>query len=134
MAKKQQKKMYDEMFDSAHKIWLAGLGALAKAEEEGSKVFHNLVEAGEDFEARGRKRFTLVKGKVQEAREAAEDQIEKLGDTFDDKVAKAVQKLGVPSRDEIQRLTKRVEELTAKVDKIKPAPRPRKTTRAVKKS
>jgi poly(hydroxyalkanoate) granule-associated protein len=134
MAKKQQKKMYDEMFDSAHKIWLAGLGALAKAEEEGSKVFHNLVEAGEDFEARGRKRFTLVKGKVQEAREAAEDQIEKLGDTFDDKVAKAVQKLGVPSRDEIQRLTKRVEELTAKVDKIKPASRPRKTTRAVKKS
>ena len=134
MTKKQQKKMYDEMFDSAHKIWLAGLGALAKAEEEGTKVFHNLVEAGEDFEARGRKRFTLVKGKVQEAREAAENQIEKLGDTVDDQVANAVQKLGVPSRDEIQRLTKRVEELTAKVDKIKPAPRPRKTTRAVKKS
>ena len=44
----------------------------------------------------------------------------------------------MPSRDEIQRLTKRVEELTAKVDKIKPAPRTRqttrKTTRAAKKS
>jgi len=134
MAKKEQKKVYNDMRDSAHKIWLAGLGALAKAEEEGTKVFHNLVEAGEEFEARGKKRFTLVKGKVQEAREAAENQIEKLGDTFDDQVANAVQKLGVPSRDEIQRLTQRVEELTAKVDKIKPAPRARKTTRAAKKS
>ena len=134
MAKKQQKKMYDEMFDSAHKIWLAGLGALAKAEEEGTKVFHNLVEAGEQFEARGKKRFTLVKGKVQEARDAAEKEIEKLGETLDDKVANAVQKLGVPSRDEIQRLTKRVEELTAKVDKIKPATKARRTTRAAKKS
>ena len=129
---KGQKKMYDEVFDSAHKIWLAGLGALAKAEEEGSKVFQNLVEAGEDFEARGKKRFKLVRGKVDEVVEKAEGRIEKLGDTFDDKVAAAVQKLGVPSRDEIKRLTKRVEELTAKVDKIKPTPRPRKTTRAKK--
>lgn len=134
MAKKEQKKVYDDMRDSAHKIWLAGLGALSKAEEEGTKVFHNLVEAGEEFEARGKERFTLVKGKVQEAREAAENQFEKLGDTLDDKVASAVQKLGVPSRDEIQRLTRRVEELTAKVDKIKPAPRARKTTRAAKKA
>ena len=133
MAKKQ-KKVYEDMRDSAHKIWLAGLGALAKAEEEGTKVFQNLVEAGEKFEARGKKQFTLVKGKVQEARDAAEKEFGKLGDNLDDKVAMAVQKLGVPSRDEIQRLTKRVEELTAKVDKIKPATRARKTTRAAKKS
>ena len=131
MAKKQ-KKVYEDMRDSAHKIWLAGLGALAKAEEEGTKVFHSLVEAGEKFEARGKKRLTLVKGKVQEAAEAAEKEFGKLGETLDDKVANAVTKLGVPSRDEIQRLTKRVEELTAKVDKIKPAPRARKTTRAKK--
>jgi poly(hydroxyalkanoate) granule-associated protein len=135
MAKKQDKKVYDEMFDSAHKIWLAGLGALAKAEEAGTKVFQHLVEAGEEFESRGKKRFKLVKGKVDEAREAAENRFEKLGDTFDNKVAGAVHRLGVPSRDEIQRLTKRVEELTAKVDKIKPATRARKTaTRATKKA
>ena len=134
MAKKQQKKVYDDMRDSAHKIWLAGLGALAKAEEEGTKVFHTLVEAGEEVEARGKKGFKLVKGKVTEARDAAGDQMEKLGDTFDNSVAAALQRLGVPSRDEIQRLTKRVEELTSKVDKIKPATRARKTTRAAKKS
>lgn len=134
MAKKQQKKVYDDVLDSAHKIWLAGLGALAKAEEEGTKVFQTLVEAGEEFEVRGKKRFKLVKGKVEEVRDAAETRFEKIGDTFDDNVAAAVAKLGVPSREEIQRLTKRVEELTAKVDKIKPAPRARKTTRTTKKS
>ena len=134
MAKKQQKKVYDDMRDSAHKIWLAGLGALAKAEEEGTKVFNTLIEAGEEFEARGKKGFKLVKGKVTEARAAAGDQIDKLGGTFDNSVAAALQRLGVPSRDEIQRLTKRVEELTAKVDKIKPAPKARKRTAAAKKS
>lgn len=134
MAKKQQKKVYEDMRDSAHKIWLAGLGALAKAEEEGTKVFHSLVEAGEQFEARGKKRFKLVKGKMDEAREVAESQFEKLGDTFDNKVASAVQRLGVPSRDEIQRLTKRVEELTAKVDKLKPRAKARKATHTTKKS
>jgi poly(hydroxyalkanoate) granule-associated protein len=133
MARKQQTKVYDDMRDSAHKIWLAGLGALAKAEEEGTKVFNTLVEAGEEVEARGKKSFKLVKGKVTEAREAAGDRIDKLGDTFDTSVAGALQRLGVPSRDEIQRLTKRVEELTAKVDKIKPAPKARKTTRTAKK-
>lgn len=116
-----------ELKENAHKIWLAGLGALAKAEEEGSKVFNSLVEAGEDYEAQGKKRFTLVKGRMQEARERAESAVGKLGDTFDDKVAAAVQRLGVPSRDEIQRLTARVEELTAKVDQLKPK---RRTTRA----
>ena len=134
MAKKQQKKVYNDMRESAHKIWLAGLGALAKAEEEGSKVFHHLVEAGEQFESRGKKRFKVVRGKMGEAREAAETQFGKLGETFDRKVAGAVQRLGVPSRDEIRRLTQRVEELTAKVDKIKPAARRRKTTPAAKKS
>ena len=135
MSKKQQNKVYDDMRDSAHKIWLAGLGALAKAEEEGTKVFNTLVEAGEEFEARGKKRLKLVKGRIDDARDAAESKIEKLGDSLDDKVADAVQRLGVPSRNEIQRLTKRVEELNSKVDKIKPASRPRKrVSRSTKKS
>ena len=49
----------------------------------------------------------------------AESSLDKLGDAFDDKVASAVKKLGVPSRDEITTLTKRVEELTLKVDQLK---------------
>ncbi len=121
MSKKDKQFVSPEMRESAHKIWLAGLGALAKAEEEGTKLFNNLVEAGEEFETRGKKRLRLVKGKIEKARDKAESTLDKLGDSFDDKVAAAVQRLGVPSRDEIQRLTKRVEELTTKVDQLKPA-------------
>ncbi len=60
------KKMQDELKDSVHKVWLAGLGAVAMAEEEGSKFLKNLVDKGEAYEARGKERFDEVKGKVTE--------------------------------------------------------------------
>ncbi|MEJ2086251.1 MAG: phasin family protein [Acidobacteriota bacterium] len=123
MAKKNVKESSKEIRDSAHKIWLAGLGALTSAEEEGTKLFNKLVEKGESFEGRGRKQFAKVQKKVESAVGQAESSWEKLGDAFDDRVASAINRLGVPSRDEIVTLTKRVEELTLKVDELKSAPR-----------
>ena len=38
--------MSQQMKDSAQQIWQAGLGALAKAQEEGGKVYENLVKEG----------------------------------------------------------------------------------------
>ena len=113
------KKVQEEIRESAHKIWLAGLGALAAAEEEGTRVFNSLVEKGENYESRGKEELAKVKDKVEGAFGKAESSWDKLGDAFDDKVAAAVKKLGVPSRDEITTLTKRVEELTLKVDQLK---------------
>lgn len=114
-----EKKVHEEIKESAHKIWLAGLGALAAAEEEGTKLFNSLVEKGEDYESRGKEELARVKDKVEGAFGKAETSWEKLGDAFDEKVAGAVQRLGVPNRDEITTLTKRVEELTRKVDQLK---------------
>src|SRR4030081_2153457 len=51
------KKLQDELKDSAHKIWLAGLGALAAAEQEGTKVFNRLVDRGREVESRGKVDF-----------------------------------------------------------------------------
>jgi len=113
------KNVHEEIRDSAHKIWLAGLGALAAAEEEGTKIFNTLVEKGEGYESRGKEELTKVKDKVEGAFGKAESSWDKLGDAFDEKVAGAVNRLGVPSRDEITKLTKRVEELTLKVDQLK---------------
>jgi poly(hydroxyalkanoate) granule-associated protein len=113
------KKVQEEIKESAHKIWLAGLGALAAAEEEGSKIFNTLVEKGEGYESRGKDELAKVKDKVEGAFGKAEGSWEKLGDAFDDKVAGAIKRLGVPSSDEITTLTKRVEELTLKVDQLK---------------
>ncbi len=137
MAKKSTTDFNKEVRESAHKIWLAGLGALATAEEEGNKLFKNLVKKGETFESRGKKRlekvlgrFDEAKGKIEDAKGKAESAWEKIGGSFDDKVADTLKRLGVPSRSEIKKLTKRVEELTVKVDQLKPkatTPRPRKT-------
>ena len=126
MAKKQKEKkdLQDELRGSAHKIWLAGLGALSVAESEGTKLFARLVKEGEGFESRGKKELKKVQdkveGKVDEAREAASSTWDRLGEEFDDRVGSALKRLGVPSRHEIQRLTQRVEELTEKVDGLKP--------------
>lgn len=142
MAKKA--KLQDEVLESAHKVWLAGLGALSMAEQEGSKLFKTLVEKGEKFEVPGKKQLTKVQDSVEKGIDSVEEQIEgvrdraestfgKLGKSFDAKVADTLQRLGVPSRMEIQKLTKRVEQLTKKVDELKkPAPRKKTTTRARK--
>jgi poly(hydroxyalkanoate) granule-associated protein len=130
--------------DSANKIWLAGLGAFALAEEEGGKMFHNLVTRGKDFEEAGREQLEkareIVGDLAESAREklgaATEDVRDRAGDTWqkvekrwDERTARTLQKLGVPTRDEIVRLTRRIEELTSLVEKKaasrKPAARKR---------
>lgn len=124
MPRKKKATLQDEVRESAHKIWLAGLGALALAEEEGNKLFSNLVEKGQGFESRSKKQLEKVQdtfeGQVEGVRDRAEAVWGKVGKSFDEKVAEALQRLGVPSRMEIQKLTKRVEQLTKKVDTLKP--------------
>jgi len=129
--KKKEVKIPAELRDSANKIWLAGLGALSMAEEEGEKLFKTLVQRGESFESRGKKQVKKVGEKigdrVGQARDKAGETWSRFEEVVDEKVAGALQRLGVPARDEIKRLTQRVEELTKKVDHLKPAA-PRKAT------
>ncbi|MEE8278830.1 MAG: phasin family protein [Thermoanaerobaculia bacterium] len=124
MAEKSSIEFQKEIRESAHRIWLAGLGALASAEEEGTKLFKSLVEKGESYEFRGKERLDKVLGKFEEAKGKAKGKAEaaweKVGGSFEDKVADTLKRLGVPSREEIKKLTKRVEELTLKVDRLKP--------------
>lgn len=122
MTKKSKSDIQSEVAQSAQKIWLAGIGAMATAEEEGSKLFNSLVKKGEAYEVQGKQRVDEVKARVEEVVGKAEVSFEKLGDAFDEKVADAIQRLGVPSRNEITNLTKSVEELTVKVDQLKATP------------
>ncbi|HEX4955326.1 MAG TPA: phasin family protein [Thermoanaerobaculia bacterium] len=101
----------EDLRDSAHKIWLAGLGALATAEEEGGKIFKKLVEKGEGMEARGKDVVENAKAKVGNVWEEVETKI-------DEKVTAALHRLGVPSRDEISKLTKKVEDLSKKIEAL----------------
>ncbi len=119
-----------EVRESAHKIWLAGLGALAVAGEEGKALFRTLVEKGEEVEERSRTQVGKVKGKVQDAKANVGILWERVQDGFDEQVATALHRLGVPTRKEIGNLTKKVEELTKSIEKARAkaaaAPKPKK--------
>ena len=54
------------------------------------------------------------------AKDRAESTFEKVESRLDDAVSSALGRLGVPSRDEIATLTRRVEELTALVERLQP--------------
>ena len=117
----QDKKIQDDLKDSAHRIWLAGLGALAAAEEEGTKLFSRLVERGREVESRGKVEVDNAKTK---AESTWNDLGDKVGSKVDETLTATLNRLGVPTRDEIRTLTQRVEELTAKVEQLKPRTTP----------
>jgi len=141
-----KKNWQGDVRESAHKIWLAGLGALAVTEEEGSKLFKNLVQQGERFEAENKAKLKDAKKNADEAgarakklaeetadraRRAAEGAWEQIGGAFDDKLAKAMHRIGVPTREEINALSRRIEELTRAVERARtPKPSPPKPAAA----
>jgi poly(hydroxyalkanoate) granule-associated protein len=101
--------------ESAQQIWLAGLGAFAKAQQEGNKVFDALVRQGESIQKGTRK---VAEDKVTEMAAKATGTWDKLEQVFENRVARSLHSLGVPTRDEVAVLARRVAELKAEVDKL----------------
>ncbi|WP_374473419.1 phasin family protein [Arenimonas sp.] len=115
---------------SAQQIWMAGMGAFHRAQGEGSKMFEALVKEGMSIEQTTRK---LATGKVDAVRDAVEDRVgvvreravdtwDRLENVFESRVQRALNRLGVPGREDLAELTKRVNELNAELRKLsKPA-------------
>src|SRR4051794_4253202 len=112
--------------ESAQQIWLAGLGAFSKAQEEGGKVFEALVKEGVGLQ---RKTQAAAEGKLNEATtrmasmatdlsSKASGQWDKLENIFEERVARALKKLGVPTAKDVEALTARVEELNRTVARM----------------
>ena len=106
--------------ESAQQIWLAGVGAFQRAQHEGSKLFDALVKEGSSFETTTRK---LATGRVDAVRDAVEERVgtvrgravdtwDRLEKVFEERVQRALTRLGVPGRDDLAELTARVDELT----------------------
>jgi poly(hydroxyalkanoate) granule-associated protein len=129
MAKKNGKATQNELRESANKVWLAGLGALATASEEGGKLFDQLVKKGQAFEPKVMSQVDKAKDKFDEAKGKAEKAWTKLEGNIDHRVTAAIHRIGVPTRDEIKELSKRVAELTSKVEDLKPRTARARTTR-----
>ena len=109
--------------DSAQQIWLAGLGAFSKAQAEGGKAFETLVKEGLSIQ---RKTQAVAEERLNEATQRmtnmasdigskAAGQWDKLENIFEDRVAKALNKLGVPSARDIEALIERIDALSAAV-------------------
>jgi poly(hydroxyalkanoate) granule-associated protein len=111
------------LLDSAQQIWMAGLGAFGRAQEEGGKLFEGLVREGSTLEQKTRRFATgkvdvardAVESTVSQVKERASDTWERLEKVFEERVSRALGKLGVPGRDEMQALIDRVEELNRAV-------------------
>ena len=141
MAKKKAKELQNDIMDSAHKVWLAGLGAVSVAEQKGGEFFQELIDKGQKLESRSKQEMEKAKGTMSGVKTVAESYWETFGRTLDDKMTSVIHRIGVPTKDEIETLTKKVEDLTASIDKLrvkgaaKPAARTAKprTATAVKK-
>ncbi|MDP3797601.1 MAG: phasin family protein [Polaromonas sp.] len=116
--------------ESAQQIWLAGLGAFSKAQEEGGKVFETLVKEGLTIQ---RKTQAAAEEKISEAtskmanmatdiQSKAGHQWDKLENIFEERVAKALNKLGVPSAKDVDALTARIDELNKSIQKMNGKP------------
>ena len=112
--------------DSAQQIWQAGLGAFAKAQAEGTKAFEALVKEGTSLQrktqAAAEERITEAASKMThmatDITSKASGQWDKLESIFEDRVAKALNKLGVPSAKDIEALMARIDELNKSVQKL----------------
>ena len=130
-------KSSDRIKDSAQQIWLAGLGAFAKMQQEGSKAFEALVKdgAGMQKKTQAAAEETLAQAQQRMAGFASEfgtkaaGQWGKLENIFEERVARALEKLGVPSAADMAALQARVEALEAQLKgNAKAAATTRKTT------
>ena len=108
----------DAVRTSAQQIWQAGLGAFVKAQKEGSNDFRTLVREGTDLQQRSR---ALADGETIADTTAADVTIEqagswdKLEQVFEERVARALSTIGVPSQKDIQELSQRIEQLSRAV-------------------
>lgn len=108
-----------QVMDSAQKIWLAGLGAFAKAQEEGGKVFETLVQQGQALEQKTRamagKAAETARAQATESIGKASGTFDKLDQVFQDRVHRSLNKLGVLTAKDIDDLTRQVTELSESV-------------------
>ncbi|MBL4835269.1 MAG: phasin family protein [Pseudomonas sp.] len=132
MAKSTAKKVEEntasvtsDMKNYAHQIWLAGLGAYAKAGKEGADYFKKLVSEGEAVEKQGKELVSTqvesatsrVNSKVESIRERFQTRtgssLNKVEEVFDERVASALSRMGIPSKKDVDQLSAKLDDLKA---------------------
>jgi len=118
----QAKALADGVLESSRQIWLAGLGAFARAKGEGMKVFETLVQQGQALESRTKRAAadtaTAAQDKAKEMQAKAGGTWDKLEQVFEDRVARALSRLGVYTQADVEGLAQRVDALSEAVNEL----------------
>jgi poly(hydroxyalkanoate) granule-associated protein len=122
----EAKDLSKSVLDSSRQIWLAGLGAFSRAQAEGTKVFESLVKQGEAVETRTRQAASdtaaaarhAAHAKAREVQQMAGGTWDKLEKVFEDRVARALSRLGVHTQSDVDRLAARVDALAEAVNEL----------------
>ena len=125
-AKPDREALASSVKDSAQQIWQAGLGAFAKAQAEGGRAFEALVKEGTTLQrktqAAAEERITEATNRMTnmatDISSKASGHWDKLENIFEERVAKALNKLGVPSAKDISALIARIDDLNRSVQKL----------------
>ncbi len=126
----------ERLLDTVHQIWLAGLGAASKARQGAPQLLEDLVSEGARIhtQARGAAEKTLrsllegvqssINSRVSQVQGQATDTLANLEKMFQTRVHRALTQLGVPSAEEVESLSRRVDALNANIDKLARARKP----------
>ena len=123
MAKKKQKKekksqskrerdAFEKIEDSAHKIWLAGLGAFSKAEQEGEKLFKSLVKEGATVEEDYREHLV---GSVKKAASTTASTIDLMEEMFEKRMSEVMARIHTPAAESMDAVAKQLGELRSSI-------------------
>ncbi|WP_298412169.1 phasin family protein [Janthinobacterium sp.] len=129
----EDKELASAVRSSAQQIWQAGLGAFAKAQEEGGRVFSKLVQEGTEFQKRAEDKVADVGDSVSKLADGVGKQAsgswDKLEQVFEERVARALATIGVPMQNDIAALHAKIDALSLQVaalsGKAAPAPKPK---------
>src|SRR5690625_2277810 len=99
-----------------NQIWLVGLGAFTKYEEEGGKLFEALVDTGRELESKTRSAEAKEDEFREKVRHRTGETMERMEKAFDERLNKALSRLGLPSKREVESLKQRIQELTAELE------------------
>ncbi|GAB3052839.1 phasin family protein [Stenotrophomonas tumulicola] len=122
----QAERVSRRLSDSAQQVWLAGLGALGRAQAEGNRFFDGLVKEGEAFENRRREKAEEngpgwrdnVEEQLGQAREKASGTWDKVEKAFEDRVHGVLKRLHVPSAEDVSALNARIDALTTRLNRL----------------
>lgn len=117
--KTADKQLAQAVTQSAQKIWLAGLGAFARARTEGDKLFELLVEQGKVIRSKSEKAadqaLKTVRTQADATMSTAQGKWDKLEQVFEDRVSRSLNRLGVLTSKDVDELARQVADLNDSV-------------------